>query len=170
MAFGNVLRQVVTIDDQSPARFPQHMKISCGVLMIEAGTDRIVIVEQKARDDLPADVVGIPKGSFDRKRDISLRDCAVREFEEETGISARTIALQDRAMIVMNERDRRILYVFLAIVDHLPPDMVAGPEIAAIYTLTPREFIDLCARKKRSKETDQMCRLFEEIMSASGTV
>ena len=137
--------------------------------MIERATDLMVFVEQRAREELPAGIVGIPKGTFERAKDRTFLDCAIREFCEETCADARIFAriLIGRWAMLFNRKDARILYVFACVVDAFP-HLACGPEIARIMYLDARAVAQL-PKKSMSKETAQIARLIAGVAHTQRT-
>lgn len=146
---------------QDVGRMRTKFAVSCGLLMIERATDKMIWVEQKERQDLPPGIMGIPKGSLS-SLDKSFAHCAIREFQEETSsdnLCANNINL---IAIIRNKPNNRLLYVFATVIDALPTNLKEGDEIAKICTITPNELAQL-DRKKMPKELRQLTKFIQTI-------
>lgn len=156
----NFITEVEKIAFQDVGRIRAKFAISCGLLMIERATDKMIWIEQKARENLPPGIMGIPKGSLSHL-DQSFLHCALREFYEETGDNIKRDNVNFLA-VIRNKTNNRLLYVFTAIIDKLPESFKEGNEIERIYTLTPEELMSI-DHKKMPKELRQLSKFIRNI-------
>jgi 8-oxo-dGTP pyrophosphatase MutT (NUDIX family) len=157
----NFISEVEKIAFQDVGRLRTKFTISCGLLMIEHATDKMIWVEQKAREDLPPGIMGIPKGSLSYL-DKSFLQCALREFKEETCISDINANNINFLAVIRNKPNNRLLYIFTTIINKLPTSLKEGDEIKKIYTITPNELAQI-DRNKMPKELRQLAKFIQMI-------
>jgi len=159
--------QIMCCPESVVLRSLPHFTIICGILMVEQETNRMVFVEQRAREELPPGIVGLPKGTFEVAKDKTFRDCAIREFCEETNANSETFRAihLGRIATILNYARLRITIIFTCTVPQIPA-LSRGSEIERIVILTPDDVAQL-PQKSMSKETAMIVRVIDAISQSA---
>jgi 8-oxo-dGTP pyrophosphatase MutT (NUDIX family) len=88
-----------------------EIRYSAAGLVIKTGdgdVDELLMI-QRAKDDHWPLQWEFPRGGCEEKKDSNLRECAVREIKEETGLDVKPTRLIDKYKYVKNERNKKII-------------------------------------------------------------
>lgn len=128
---------------------PRH-NIRCGIVMINSTTGEILTVCEQKREDLGVFILGVPKGVLN-ETDTSLYACAIREFQEETGIDLARVHHYRLNMrfVFYNHHFHDILVLFVITVQSnivIDRASIDSYEIAGYAWVSPIELmrIDCC--------------------------
>ena len=93
-----------------------------GIIMIDVCNKKVLLVRNKI-----CNKYGFPKGSIDRKTDKSYKDCALREFNEETSFNIGSQLIKDNMWIILDK-----IYFYIVVCDfndYKPPINIKNNEI-----------------------------------------
>ena len=117
-----------------------NFAIRCGILLIRAEDEKILIVREKPRGDFIGNVCGPPKGATS-SRDKTCIATACRELREETGISVSEAccAASRPYFVFFHKYFRELLVIFPVVMEHPPEPRIDTREISEYYWLSLTE-------------------------------
>jgi 8-oxo-dGTP pyrophosphatase MutT (NUDIX family) len=102
---------------------------------------RLILILRKTYKGVHSAQVGFPGGKFETE-DKSIQDTALRETEEEVGVSRETISVLKKLTEIYIPPSNFFVQPFLGITTELPKFVAQQNEVEALIEVTLRDFMD----------------------------